>query len=82
MKPFCGDGFITNDSPVWEHSRSMLKPVFYRSNIIGLTAFEAPVKTLIAKIPRDGTTVDIQPLVELMVSTTNGKIILILEIAY
>ena len=68
MGPFCGDGFITNDGPVWEHSRSMLKPSFHRDNIADLGAFEDAVKSLIARIPGDGSTVDFQPLIELMVS--------------
>ena len=68
MSPFCGDGFITNDGPVWEHSRSMLKPSFNRNNVMDLTAFEGSVKELIARIPKDGSTMDFQPLIELMVS--------------
>lgn len=72
MKPFCGDGLITNDGAIWEHSRSLLKPSFHRNNILDLISFERSVKSLIARIPGDGSTLDFQPLVELMVRETSN----------
>ena len=28
MRPFCGEGVLTTDGSIWEHSRTMLKPSF------------------------------------------------------
>ena len=70
MSPFCGRGFITTDGPSWEHSRSLLKPSFTKANISDLTPFEAPVEEFLARIPSDGSTVDVQPLLYLLVSVS------------
>lgn len=66
--PFCGHGFITTDGPEWEHSRALLKPSFNRANAIDLPTLESYLKKLIDKIPRDGSTVDLQPLLFSLVS--------------
>lgn len=61
--PFCGKGFITTDGPIWEHSRSLLRPSFNKSNAVDLDALETGVSKVIARIPRNGDTVDRQPLI-------------------
>ncbi|EEQ31785.1 n-alkane inducible cytochrome P-450 [Microsporum canis CBS 113480] len=48
--------------PDWEHSRSMLRPNFSRSQIADLNMFERHVRELIELIPTDGSTVDLQNL--------------------
>lgn len=68
MTPFCGAGFITTDGAVWEHSRALLKPTFHKGNISDLTAFESSVKLMQDRIPKDGSTIDMQPLLSIMVS--------------
>ena len=60
--PFCGRGFITTDGPAWEHSRSLLRPSFNKGNAINLPTLETHLKEVIDRIPKDGSTVDLQPL--------------------
>ena len=67
MEPFCGSGFITKDDVVWEHSRALMRPSSHKSRISNLSFFEAATEAMIRKIPRDGSTVDLQPLLLKMV---------------
>ncbi len=67
MNPFCGKGFITTDGSIWEHSRALLKPSFHKGNISDLTAFESSVNQFLSGIPTDGSTIDLQPRLSLLV---------------
>ena len=69
MRPFCGEGFLTADGSVWEHSRATLKPSFHKKNIADLTAFEHSLGQFLAHIPKDGSTIDLQSLVSSLVSS-------------
>ena len=60
--PFCGVGFITTDGPVWEHSRALLKPSFNRANMTDLPTLERYLRLVIDHVPKDGSTIDLQPL--------------------
>ena len=62
QNPFCGVGFITTDGPIWEHSRALLKPSFNRANMTDLATLEKYLQLVIDRIPRDGSTIDLQPL--------------------
>lgn len=62
LEPFLGEGIFTTDGASWQHSRDMLRPNFVRSQTGNLPMFETHVKRLIAAIPRDGSTVDLQGL--------------------
>lgn len=64
FEPFVGKGIMCCDGNFWEHSRALIKPTFAKTQIadLHLSAFEAHVQRLIQSIPRDGTTVDLQPL--------------------
>ena len=66
--PLLGHGIFTTDGPQWEHSRKLVKPVFTRAQISNLTYFEKHVKRMIDSIPRDCSTIDLQPLLKLLVS--------------
>lgn len=70
MRPFCGEGLLTTDGPVWERSRSLVKPIFRKSVVSNFGPFKKSVENLIARIPNDGSTIDLQPLVSLMVGVT------------
>ena len=61
QEPFCGRGFITTDGTQWEHSRALLKPSFNRANI-DLVALERGLRLVLGRIPKDGSSVDLQPL--------------------
>jgi cytochrome P450 len=67
MEYFCGVGFLTTDGSIWQHSRKLLKSSFSKSNISDLSFLSREVDKLFAKIPGDGSAVDLQPLMSLMV---------------
>ncbi|KAK3369963.1 putative cytochrome P450 alkane hydroxylase [Podospora didyma] len=60
--PFLGEGVFTMDGPFWEHSRALLRPTFSRANIANLPAFEVHLQKFLKLLPRDGTSVDLKPL--------------------
>ena len=57
-----GQGIFASDGPIWEHSRALVRPNFVRNQISDIKVYEKHVSNLIAKIPRDGSTVDLQTL--------------------
>ena len=57
-----GDGIFTTDSAFWAHSRAMLRPQFEKAQVADLDQFEEHMQRLLAQIPRDGSTVDLQDL--------------------
>lgn len=57
-----GRGIFTSDGAQWEHSRALVRPNFTRSQVADLHTFESHIQQLIARIPRDGSTVDLQTL--------------------
>ena len=60
--PLIGQGIFTTDGVAWQHSRDLLRPNFTRSQVGDLATFESHVSQMIGKIPRDGSTVDLQEL--------------------
>ncbi|KAM3066189.1 hypothetical protein ACMFMG_012149 [Clarireedia jacksonii] len=62
MEPFCGKGFITTDGAVWEHSRTLLKPTFMKSNISDLSYIQAALAKVIGDLPWDDATTDLSPI--------------------
>ncbi|TVY34862.1 Cytochrome P450 monooxygenase [Lachnellula occidentalis] len=60
--PLLGRGIFTTDGAQWEHSRSLVRPNFTRSQVADLDTFETHIQKLIAKVPTDGSTVDLQKL--------------------
>lgn len=67
MEHFCGRGFLTTDGDIWQHSRKLLKPGFSKRNLINLDFLSQQVDDLLACLPAEGTTVDLQPLFYTMV---------------
>lgn len=64
FEPFVGKGIMCSDGTFWEHSRALIKPTFARTQIadLHLLMFDAHVKRLVALVPGDGSTIDLQPL--------------------
>ena len=60
LAPLLGQGIFASDGPMWEHSRAMLRPNFVRSQVSDIGVYERHVSNLIAKIPQDGSTIDLQ----------------------
>lgn len=67
LEPFCGRGFISADGPSWERARALLLPTFKASNLQDFSAFETSLESFLNEIPRDGSTVDVQPLLYALV---------------
>ena len=72
MEPLCGRGFITTDGETWERSRALLKPSFSRAHIENVFAFESAVDEFFRRLPLDGSTVDLGPLLSELVSDLLG----------
>ncbi|KAE8131080.1 cytochrome P450 [Aspergillus pseudotamarii] len=60
--PLLGDGIFASDGRQWEHSRTLLRPSFTRTQIAATDLYERHIQRLISQIPRDGSTVDLQEL--------------------
>jgi cytochrome P450 len=74
MELFCGHGLLTTDGALWSKSRKMLKPTFDRANISDLGFLDRETDALFAKI-EDGTTIDLQEHLFLMVRTDASSIL-------
>lgn len=62
VRPVFGEGIFTVDGKKWEHSRALLRPNFSRAQITNTQMYENHVMDLLNKIPRDGSTVELQDL--------------------
>ncbi|KFY22430.1 hypothetical protein V493_06615 [Pseudogymnoascus sp. VKM F-4281 (FW-2241)] len=62
MGALLGHGIFTSDGAHWERSRALVRPSFAKAHVADLKTFESHIQHLIAKIPRDGSTIDLQPL--------------------
>ena len=65
--PFLGRGIFSEDGTFWKYSRDLIKPLFARSEISDVDSLGFFVDRLFALIPRDGATIDIQPLIHKLV---------------
>ena len=66
--PIVGNGITFQDGPEWKHSREMIKPAFKRAELSDVDSFKTFVDRFLERIPRDGSTVDLQPLLRKLVS--------------
>ena len=62
LKPFLGGGIFVSDGPAWQHSRSLLRPVFARAQLADLSFFDEHVEAFMSRLPRDGSEIDLKPL--------------------
>lgn len=62
LGPLLGRGIFTTDFKEWEASRALVRPNFVKAQISNLSLFEKHVKQLLAHIPEDGSTIDLQDL--------------------
>jgi cytochrome P450 len=60
--PLMGDGIMTTDGSSWERSRALLKPMTAKSQIADMVSLNNHMERLVAHIPTDGSSVDLQPL--------------------
>jgi cytochrome P450 len=62
MVPSLGHGIFASNGAAWERSRALIRPNFTRSQVADLDTFETHIQHFIGAIPRDGSTIDLQPL--------------------
>ncbi|KAI5249695.1 cytochrome P450 [Aureobasidium subglaciale] len=60
--PLVGKGVFTSDGPEWAHRRAVLRPNFNRQQISSLDMFERHFSHLLALLPQDASTIDLQKL--------------------
>ena len=69
LEPLMGKAIFTTDGPTWSRSRSLIKPIVAKAHSPSYSAsFYAHVQHLLDRVPRNGSTVDLQPLFRLFVS--------------
>jgi cytochrome P450 len=60
--PVFGHGIFTTDGKEWEASRALLRPNFVRNQVADMDTFDHHISAMISRIPKDGSTVDLQAL--------------------
>ena len=66
-EPFIGKGVFSTDGAYWRHSRELIRPMFARALVTDFTAFDVHLNRMMQRIPRNGSTFDLQALLKLMV---------------
>lgn len=62
FRPAIGEVLITSDGARWHHQRRLIQPAFNRRQISDYKFFQQNLDTLISKIPRDKSTINLAPL--------------------
>lgn len=62
LGPLLGKGVFTTDFKDWEISRALVRPNFIKAQVSDLSLFEKHINTLLAHIPKDGSTINLQDL--------------------
>ena len=75
FQPLIGRGIMTMDGAYWAHSRALLQPLFLKPQSKDLVAFETHITRLISLIPKDGSTVDLQPLFARLALDTSSEMV-------
>lgn len=64
-----GLGIFTKEGAAWKQSRDLLKPLFMRAELSDVDRFRKHVDRMLSLIPRDGSTIDLKPLLGKMVGS-------------
>ncbi|KAF5868071.1 putative cytochrome p450 alkane hydroxylase protein [Botrytis fragariae] len=64
VEPLMHDGIFTADGQSWAYHRSVAKQIFFGVGFSVIPSLEKHANRLLELIPRDGSTVDIQPLLK------------------
>lgn len=62
LAPLLGQGIFASDGRMWEHSRALVRPNFVRNQVSDMNVYQTHVSNLIANIPHDGSSIDLQEL--------------------
>ncbi|TGO61698.1 hypothetical protein BCON_0025g00250 [Botryotinia convoluta] len=74
LKHLADDGLMSTDGAVWKAHRSVLTPIFAQATN-HQHMFEQHVARLLALIPEDGSTVDLQPLFDRLALDSSSEIL-------
>ncbi|KAF7907517.1 uncharacterized protein EAF01_005103 [Botrytis porri] len=74
LKPLVGDRLMSTDGAVWKAHRSVLAPIFAQATN-HQRMFEQHVARLLALIPEDGSTFDVQPLSDRLAIDSSSEIL-------
>ena len=66
--PFFDKGINTTDGEFWQYSRSLIRPTFARTEVADFASLEKHTDRFLTRVPRDGSTVDVQKLFSCLVS--------------
>lgn len=66
-EPFIGKRVFSTDGAYWQYSRELIKPLFARAQVADLATLDLHLDRMMNRIPRDGSTIDLQALLKLMV---------------
>lgn len=80
IDPIGGPGVSTSDGDLWRFSRDLIKPYFTRSGYSNLSRLEVHVDKLLELVPRDGSTFDLQPLMQRWVCQNSVCTVYALEV--
>lgn len=67
-EPLLGTGLLTRDGQAWQHARGLAMSVLGKEQAADLVSLEEHFQKFLKLIPKDGTTVDLQPLLKKLVS--------------
>lgn len=67
-RKFFGDGILSMNGHEWKQARGLVDPLFQRAELTDIERFRKYIDRMFALIPRDGSTVDMQPLLQKLVS--------------
>ena len=62
LSPLLGNGIFSQDGASWKYSRDLIKPLFLRAELSDIDSFKLHVNRFLNLVPRDGSTVDLHPL--------------------
>ncbi|KAK5119291.1 hypothetical protein LTR85_007647 [Meristemomyces frigidus] len=62
FEPLIGHGIFTADGPLWERARRLVRPCFAHEQLEDVSLFEPHVQNMLARIPADGVSFDMQEL--------------------
>ena len=65
--PFFGKAILNSDGLDWQYSRSLIKPTFARIEVANLKSLGKHTDRFLARLPRDGSTIDLQELLSYLV---------------
>jgi cytochrome P450 len=74
LKPLAGNGLMSTDGPVWKAHRSVLTSILAQAAHYQ-ESFEQHVERLLALIPEDGSTIDLQPLFDRLAMDSSSEIL-------